>query len=494
VFLVFSLKSLSVIPRVPLAAALAVALAACGDGPSKPGDDVAQAADDSAMEHAARHLDPTYVCPMHPQIVKDQPGSCPICGMDLVESGPAPTETLESAADDSAMEHAAKHLDPKYVCPMHPQIVKDEPGSCPVCGMDLVEKLVDPMTGKHPEVALSAAVIQSMGVRTAAAERDTMWKFVRTVGRVEYDETRIAHVHPRAPGWVEGLRLRAEGERVAREQELAQLYAPDILSAQVDFLLALTPQPAGVAHVKADKARNLLRLLDVPDSIIREIERSGETRNTIPILAPIDGVVTQMTARDGMYVSRDSEMFTIVDLSRVWVLVDVFEHQIDWLADGLSAEIEVPAHPGRKWEGEVDYLYPELDPKTRTLRVRLVFDNPDLLLKPNMFAEVVIYGGPKRDVLKIPREALIVTGERESVVRALGGGRFQPVDVVTGMRRGGEVEILSGLEEGDEIVVSGQFLIDSESSLQASFARMAGESTGSDRGGAPSQEAAGHAH
>jgi Cu(I)/Ag(I) efflux system membrane fusion protein len=397
----------------------------------------------------------------------------------------SPTESLAAARDDTAMEHAVKHLDPKYVCPMHPQIVKDEPGSCPICGMDLVEKLMDPMTGKHPEVALSGAVIQSMGVRTARVERGKLWKYIRTVGRVDYDETRIAHVHPRAAGWIEGLELRAEGEPVTEGQELAKLYAPDILSAQVDFLLALGPQPQGVAQVKADKARNLLRLLDVPDAIIRDIESTREVRNAIPVQAPIDGVVTQMMARDGMYVSPGTEMFTVVDLSKVWVLVDVFEHQIDWLKKGLSAEISVPAHPGRSWEGKVDYLYPELDPKTRTLRVRLVFENPNLLLRPNMFAEVVIYGGPKDNTLKIPREALIVTGERESVVRVLGNGRFQPVDVVTGMQRGDEVEILSGLTEGEEIVVSGQFLIDSESSLQASFMRM-------EAGGSAAGE--GHSH
>jgi Cu(I)/Ag(I) efflux system membrane fusion protein len=165
-------------------------------------------------------------------------------------------------------------------------------------------------------------------------------------------------------------------------------------------------------------------------------------------------------------------MFTIADLSRVWVMVDVFEAQIDWLAPGLNAEIRVPARPGKVLEGRVDYLYPVLDPKTRTLRVRLVFENPDMALKPNMFADVVIYGGPKHDVLKIPAEALIVTGERSTVVKVIEDGRFQPVDVVTGMERAGEVEILSGLEEGDRVVLSGQFLIDSESSLQASFMRL----------------------
>ncbi len=155
-----------------------------------------------------------------------------------------------------------------------------------------------------------------------------------------------------------------------------------------------------------DKARNLLRLLDVPDPIIREIERTRETRNRVPVLAPINGIVTRMMARDDMYVSKDTEMFTITDLGRVWVLVDVFEHQIAWLRLGLKARIEVPAHSGKQWQGVVDYLHPDLDPKTRTLRVRLVFPNPDHLLKPNMFAEVMIHGGPRKHVLKIPDGAL----------------------------------------------------------------------------------------
>jgi len=381
------------------------------------------------------------------------------------------------------MEHAVKHLDPKYVCPMHPRIIKGEPGTCPICGMNLVEKLLDPMTGKHPQVSLTAAVAQTLGVRTAQVERGTLWKYISTLGRVAYDEERLAHVHPRADGWIESLELRAEGEPVKRGERLAELYAPDILTAQVDFLLS---RGAGGARqgqaqrgISADKARNILRLLDVPDDIIREIEQSGEPRNRIPVRAPIDGIVTRMTARDGMYVTKSSEMFTIADLSQVWVMVDIYEHQIDWLAPGLATEMRVPARPGKTWEGKVDYLYPELDPRTRTLKVRLAFDNPDLVLKPNMFANVIIYGGPKRDVLKIPAEALIVTGERESVVTLLdaddGAPRFQPVDVVTGMQRGGEVEILSGLDEGTEVVVSGQFLIDSESSLQASFMRMAGD-------------------
>ncbi|EGV20441.1 efflux transporter, RND family, MFP subunit [Thiocapsa marina 5811] len=405
----------------------------------------------------------------------------------------AESERLAGASGESAMEHALKHLDPKYVCPMHPQIVRDEPGSCPICGMDLVKKMMDPMVGKYPEVALRPAVMQNLGMRIGTVERGTLWKYIRTVGRVEFDETRLAHIHPRADGWIEDLTLRAEGERVAKGQDLAEIYAPAMLSAQVDFLQALEPQPRGVSQVKADKARNLLRLLDIPEDVIREIEKQREPRNRLPIRAPIEGIVTGLKARQGMYVTPETEMFTIADLSRVWVMVDVFEAQIDWLAPGLTAEIRVPARPGKVWDGRVDYLYPELDPETRTLRVRLVFDNPDLALKPNMFADVIIYGGPKRDVLKIPAEAMIVTGERATVVKVVEEGRFQPIDVVAGMERAGEVEILSGLEEGDRIVLSGQFLIDSESSLQASFMRFpTGDASGTDGSEMPGGAHANH--
>ena len=382
---------------------------------------------------------------------------------------PTPTESLAAASDDSALEHAAKHLDPKYVCPMHPQIVRDEPGSCPICGMDLVQKMIDAGAGKRPTVEISNAVINSMGVRTVAAQQQTLWKYIETVGRIDYDETRLAHVHPRASGWMEQLDLRAEGEPVSRGQQIGRLYSEEILSAQVDFLIALD-QSGGKARL--EKARNRLRLLGVPEGTISAIQKRGETINTVPVLSNADGVVTMPGAREGMYVTPSMEIVTIADLSRIWVLVDVYEHQIDWLAEGLTAEITVPAYPGRTWEGKVEYIYPQLDPKARTLQVRLAFDNPDGLLKANMFADVVIYGGPKRDVLAVPAEAVIETGQRSSVVLALGDGRFQPVDVVTGMASGGLVEILGGIAAGDQVVVSGQFLIDSESSLQASFLRM----------------------
>ncbi len=391
----------------------------------------------------------------------------------------------ESPPPQTALEHAQKHLNPKYVCPMHPEIVRDEPGNCPICGMNLVERPMEADPGERPAVSISGEVMQSMGVRTARVERGALWQTIHTVGSVDYDETRLEHIHPRAEGWIERLEVRAEGEAVKKGQVLAHLYAPQILAAQVDFLLALGPQES-TGRVKVDKARNLLRLLAVPEEVIRELERSRQTSNTVPVLAPAAGVVTRLEAREGMFVEPNTTLFSIADLDRVWVLVDVFEHQLGWLKPGLKAQIRVPAYPGRTWEGKLDYLYPELNPKTRTLRVRLVFPNPEGLLRPNMFADVTILGEAKRDALKIPREALIPTGERETVVKALGGGRFQPVDVVSGMQRGEAAEILSGLTEGDEVVVSGQFLIDSESSLRASYLRMSPAGPAAEPATAPS--------
>ena len=379
-----------------------------------------------------------------------------------------PSETLSDVLDDSPMEHAAKHLDPKYVCPMHPQIIRDEPGNCPICGMDLVEKMLDSQTDKYPEVEVSSAVIQSMGIRTQKVKRDTLWKYIRTVGRLDYDETSLTHIHPRAEGWVEKLYFRAEGEPLKKGQKLAELYSPEILSAQLDYLVAID-QPG---KTRSEKARNRLRLLGVTEATINQIHNRRQSQNRIPIHSPASGIMIKLTAREGMYVQPDMEIFTIADLSRIWVSVDIYEYQIDWLKTGLTADITVPAYPGKTWEGKLDYIYPELDPDSRTLRARLVFDNPDFKLKANMFAEVVIYGGPKHDTLVIPSEALIETGERTSVVKMLESGRFQPVDVVTGIQRNGQAEILEGLAEGDEIVISGQFLIDSESSLKASFMRM----------------------
>jgi Cu(I)/Ag(I) efflux system membrane fusion protein len=387
-----------------------------------------------------------------------------------------------AAGAESALEHAERHLDPTYVCPMHPKVVRDEPGTCPICGMDLVEKVLDDVGDERPTVTLGPAVVQNMGVRTAQVERGTLWKYIRTQGKVTYDDDRLIQVHPRTPGWIENLYVRTDGVRVERKDDLADYFSPDVLWAQQEYISTLesgelnsfggSAKPDAFEAFRQRAGVDMLRYFKVPTMDIMGLERSMEPRSIVPIRAPQGGVLIEHNVREGMFVTPANNMFTIADLSEVWVMVDVFEQQIAWVTPGLAAEITTPAYPGRIWEGAVEFVYPEVDPRARTLRARLEFKNPDEALKPNMFVEAVIYGGPKRDVLILPREALILSGERELVVKALGDGRFQPVAVETGMWRGEEVEVRSGLAEGDEVVVSGQFLIDSESNLRASFRRM----------------------
>lgn len=400
------------------------------------------------------------------------------------DQGPAPSESLEAVLDDTPEEHAIKHLDATYVCPMHPQIVRDAPGNCPICGMDLVRQERSADDAAMPGVAIDARTRQNMNVRTVEVVRDTLWKYIETVGYVDYDEDRVTHVHPRATGWVERLQVGSVGDRVKRGEVLLEVYSPELVQAQEELLITLRSDASRLTGERRgsliQSARERLRLLGVPEAVVERAIRSGEVQRTVPLVAPRAGVVTAIGLRDGMYITPADELYTIADLSRVWVQVDVFEHQLDWVAAGQPAEIRVAALPGRVWEGEVDYVYPTLEPRTRTLRARLRFDNPEGVLKPNMFADVVIYGGPKRDVVVIPREAVIATADGARVIRVEDDGSFRPVEVVTGMQSGERMEVLAGLEPGERIVASGQFLIDSESNLQASFRRMSAPEASAD--------------
>ena len=445
-------------------------LAGCGPDTADPPAVAEDAVAIDLLEADGTHTHAHYVCPMHPQIVRDAAGTCPICGMHLVE------KHLESPVPEQTAEHTHAH----YVCPMHPQIIRDEPGTCPICGMDLVEKHLEPATDDRPAVTLDASVVQNMGVRTTKVKRGILQRHVTTQGNVAYDDDRIVHVHARTPGWIENLNIRTDGIAVKRKDELAQFFSPLIVQLQLEYITAL--EELDLAQLKsADQTeisarvkslRNNLRLLHVMDMDIMSLEKYRTVKNTIPIVAPRTGVITQLGVREGMYVEPDDNMFTIVDFSRLWVMVDIYEHQMSWMKPGLKTTITAPALPERSWEGTLEFIYPEVDPLTRTLRARIAVANPDGILVPNMFVEVTIASAPKQNALIVPREAVIPTGERETVVKALGAGHFQPVEVTSGMWVGPDVEILSGLQENDDVVVSGQFLIDSESSLQADFSRM----------------------
>jgi Cu(I)/Ag(I) efflux system membrane fusion protein len=388
------------------------------------------------------------------------------------------TDTPPASGDKpkTHLEHIDNHLQGHYVCPMHPKIIRDHPGFCPICGMALVKKKDDSSTEAYPKVKLSSSVIQEMGVRTTKVTRGDLWKFIKTVGYVSYDEDRVSDIEMNTDGWVENMAVRVVGLKVKKGQLLFELYSPEFLKAEKEFIKAQKEDHSGINAQYSQRqqsvdARDHLRYLQASESLINEIARRGKPYFRIPIYAPEQGTITRFNIYKHKYVYAYDKLLTIADTSTVWVEARVYEHQLDWLHLGMKADVVVKALPGTVYKGEVNYIYPELDPKTRSLRVRLRVPNKDGRLMPNMFAYVKIYGGPKKNILKIPREALIVTGERESVILDRGHGSFQPVDVVSGMRSENQVEILSGLKQGESIVSSGQFMIDSEANLQASFNR-----------------------
>jgi len=355
-----------------------------------------------------------------------------------------------------------------WVAPMDPNYRRDKPGKSPM-GMDLVPVYAD-KTGDAATVRIDPVMVQNLGVRTARVERGKLWRQINTVGYVAFDERKLSHVHLRTDGWIEKLNVKSDGEQIRKGDVLFELYSRELVNAQEEYIQALR----GSNDYLKRASRDRLEALGMSGSQIRQVARDRRASQRVRILASQDGVVDGLNVREGMYVKPATEVLTLADLSSVWLLVDVFERQSDWVAVGQPAEVRLGYLPGRVWAGEVEFVYPTIDPKTRTLQARLRFDNPDDALKPDMYANVRIYAGPREDVLSIPRQALIKTGEAQRVIVALGKGSFRAQQVVAGMESGDFVEIISGLNEGDRVVTSGQFLIDSEASLRASFSRMGG--------------------
>lgn len=363
-----------------------------------------------------------------------------------------------------------------WQAPMDPSYRSDKPGKSPM-GMDLVPVYEgeEPKTAADEAVVrISPGVINQIGIRTAKVTRSDLSREIETVGYIALDEDKTSHIHVRADGWIENLVVKTVGERVQKGDLLFQIYSPTLVNAQAEYLQAIGSGQKGL--IAASRTR--LRALDVTEAQIEDLLERGSVNNLVDVRASQDGIITELNVGEGMYIQPGTTIASLADLSTVWVVADIFEDQAEWVEEGLTAIVRMPFVLGQFWEGTVEYVYPVLDPVSRTIKVRLSLDNPREQLKPNMYAEVTIRGVPNRDSLSIPREALIRTGTSEHVIVALGDGRFRPVDVVSGMEAGDRVEILFGLSEGDEIVVSGQFLIDSEASLTAGFRRM-GQDSGS---------------
>ena len=366
-----------------------------------------------------------------------------------------------------------------FVCPMHPAVVSDHKANCPICGMHLVkQEAKNDFVDESNSIRLSSGVVQKIGVRTASVVNGLLRKTLKTAGNVGYNEKRLAHVISQTYGWVENLSLRRTGLPVKRGELLMEIYSPEYLKAQKEFLRTQKiDKSAGQLKKYAERdetvpAREYLRYLQIPESAINELVRSGTPRLRIPVYAPQYGEVIALNVKKHSYINEGQIMLTIADFSSVWVEVNVFQHQLEWLRRNQEAEIVVDVLPGQRLKGRVDAIDPELDPRTHTVKVRILIGNPDDVLRPNMYAQVTIFDNAQKEILKIPREALIETGNRTSVIKALGDGLFMPVDVIAGLHSGGEVEIKSGLHEGDLVVTSGQFLIDSEANLRASFRRL----------------------
>jgi membrane fusion protein, copper/silver efflux system len=363
----------------------------------------------------------------------------------------------------------------RYVCPMHAHIISDVPGTCPICGMNL-EKVELGAATEELKLQVSGSMQQALALKVAPVKRDTLWKFVQTVGQVAYDESEIHHVHARVTGWIERLNITSVGDRITKGQLLYEIYSPDLVNAQDDYLLALETLTSSGNNARyrdlVRRAALRLELLGFSAAQISELEKSRQSQYKVSFYAAQDGVVEALNVREGMYIQPETEIVSLVDKARVWVIADVFENEQSWLTLGQSAEVAVPAMNLDGLEGKIDYIYPELDPLTRSLRVRVVLNNPQTNLRPNTLAKVALFGGPKRDVLTIPQEALIQTGKENRVIVKLDDDSFSARQVTVGMMSRGKAEIVAGLSEGERVVTSGQFLLDSEASLKGSLMRL----------------------
>ena len=359
--------------------------------------------------------------------------------------------------------------------PMHPSQHFDKPGKSPFMDMQLVPKyadraMSDGKVARAGNIEIDPRVVQTLGIRLATVEQGSFARVVDTVGLVAVDEHRIEAIQVREPGWVERLDVRAVGDSVRRGQLLAGVYSPDLLATQQEFLIARTSKDPNLIEA----ARRRLGLFGLSEAQIARIENTGQVERRIDYYAPFDGYVMELGARQGAAVEPGSTLFQLANLSSVWMIAEVPETQAAWIKAGNPAQAQVSALPGEHFEGKVDYLYPELTQPTRTLKVRVVIDNPGQRLRPGMFATAHLEGPTQESVLTVPTEAVIKTGTRSIVILAEDATHYRPAVVRVGAEHGGRSEILEGLVPGQNIVASGQFLIDSEANLRSAFDALAG--------------------
>jgi len=354
-----------------------------------------------------------------------------------------------------------------WVAPMDSSFRSDKPGKSPM-GMDLVPVYADQAGGQPGIVTIDPTVVSNLGVRTELAKRSALSRRIETVGHISFDEDTVHHIHTRVDGWIETLGAKSNGEAVQKGQLLFELYSPTLVSAQEEYLSALRSTNATLRRASA----NRLLALGVTANEIARLEKERAVRQRVPVYAAEDGVIAQLGVRHGMFVTPSTEVMAIAGLDSVWVMAEVFERQATWVEPGQEAVVTLEHLPGTSLSGTVDYVYPELDPITRTLKVRLRFENADDLLRPNMFASVLIHGKSTGDIVNVPGRAVIRGGSVNRVVVDLGEGQFQSRPVIVGIESGDRVAIRDGLKAGERVVTSAQFLIDSESNIESALDRL----------------------
>jgi membrane fusion protein, copper/silver efflux system len=411
-----------------------------------------------------------YRDPMNPQNTSLTPKKAPD-GMDFV-----PVYAEGSAG--SGERKIAYYQDP-----MHPWFTSDKPGKAPDCGMDLVPVYEGESDAKG--IKIDPVTVQNIGVKVEDVTTRKLTKVIRTVGKVQADETKIYSINTKIMGWVENLQVDYTGKRVRMGEPLLELYSPELVSTQEEYLQAIRYQKKleessiGEARQGAENlvesARRRLLYWDIPESEIQALERRGTPKKTMTFYSPVNGYVMDKMVFKGQSVMAGMELYKIADLSTVWIIADIYQYELPWVKVGQKVDIELSYLPGKQFQGTVTYIYPMLSMETKTAKVRVeVRNTPMLEFKPEMFANVQIASPVALNSVAVPEQAIIRSGERNVAVIALGGGYFDPRDVKLGVSAGGYVQILDGVKEGEKIVVSSQFLIDSESNLKAAISQMQG--------------------
>ncbi|HWR37315.1 MAG TPA: efflux RND transporter periplasmic adaptor subunit [Clostridia bacterium] len=400
---------------------------------------------------------------MNPQNTYHKPGKAPD-GMDLV---PKYAEA-EAVAGDKKILY--------WYDPMHPNYKSDKPGIAPDCGMDLVPMYEGQGGVENGMIKVAPERQRALGVRTSQVEEQVISRTVRTSGQIVADETRIAHVHVKTPGWIENVYVDFVGQLVKKGQPLFTIYSPDLVATQEEYLIAKRGQESlgnspyhDVAHSSESllaSSRQRLRFWDLSEAQIKRLDETGQVNKTVTVYSPVTGYVTDRKAFPHIAVNPDTDIYTVADLSRLWVVADVYESEMPYVKVGQPATITLSYIPGKTYKGRVTYSYPMLDPATHTAKVRIDVANPGLMLKPNMFSDVELQITYGKHVI-VPQEAVLNSGKMQTVFVVHDGGKFEPREVTVGPTVDGNTIIEFGLEKGETIVTSGNFLLDSESRMKS---------------------------